>query len=1455
MSKTVKKLLSVVLAVLVLAAGFSTMLGSFVMAEPEWTYNYDELVPEFDGTAERYLANYSSGFTSSSNTRPAPESFEFFDYSGIATNISTGAFTGLRISDWFFSKSNAGAAVVYGGDVSEVHPYITYQVEPGTEFKIKYFTYEKAQWGGFNLAEKADEFYFLEFLVSSDGVNFVPVVAENSVVLKTGNGYDTVTSTVKNVGANTKYIKVQFPFDPSVVTQQYNKDTGKWADSYVPQDSFFIQKVKLTKPTNPNSQRVVSFTTGAPTINGTTTTLDKVFELWPATTGYESYLGLRGYDWSKLSANWDTYAETDRDYFLQVQPGSRFYLSFNDHPDHDVSARALVANGKIAKVEDFAWKVYSAENLEDLTDATKRTEHDIIPVSVPTKSNAVNIKYNFIVPENHTYIRIVDPISGGLDKIDYSKVEKSVGVRGNDRAMLDTIVYSPLDLSGSVTDNYFTNGTANNHAVAISGFAYIGGKVGLGQPSTPVYNLDTNLRPDDELAYAVYAAQPGTVFNAHLDLKWRGNNWGKSGYDTKAASVGAEDFYFEILTSSKNANGVDEWNLQTTLGKEGDAYVETKTKDTPGYQISFVVPEDACFVKIVSHFRGAFSDANGTYKFDDNGGIKSVSFTPLASSTEKTTYDYQSISVPYSDTYDDYYIEGDASQAIFYLAEDGKTKIYYKATDEGAVKKYPDKLYAPLKNTDSTFNTLLGSVAAGNSIQLDCATTTLNGISITYTNRSARGYLIYNVEPGTVFEAKTFMNATDKAKMDSYDVDLFEFIFSGSATQAGTYNVITNTETTLKTGSVTQNIKFIIPEGVNYIKVEFPQTTGAKGGLYANHSGWLNNVSFVPAGKSAVKLPEGVVNYDYTVVEDSQTTSVNLTNNNKANWGIYEFASHERSTIAHYEGRNLNVEKPTVGNTGLSSVYNNYSTGYSADKGGTVLRNLWGEVDPTYVIYAVKPGTEFNANFYLHPTLKATIATEIAKWKAAGDIAQDAPDTFDFVIEAATSLDGGWKNALTTDGLTNNCSLSYNVPADCNFVKVTFPQHGGVKQGVKEYNGVSYTYGMAANDLGRLLGVTFTSADATVVENDYTDKSEEVLRNETKAAFEIYNYAEVEVTENGIAASADAENAYVIYKVSNAADLVIKSAADLDISVSYDGKNYVDAQITAYQDTYTVMTIAEKVFVKVEIPNGKTITGITAATLTPTATFINAAGKKEVIELNFYGATPAPTLNTARAGYTFKNWDNTVGALYLDATFEAVYEKAETNYAITVENGTIVSVAGNAVGNTEATARFDDRVVIEAPATYSDGNMDLVFDKWVDAKGNTVSNSHKFSFLASGALALTAEYAEVKGEVNPFIYNADSAIVTDNGDKWNMSVTWSVNVPAGATIKETGIVLAATDTEMTKDAANTATMKHSSVGTGKTLMFTVTGIKDGTTRYARPYAVLADDTVIYGTTVTATDAQ
>ena len=130
MSKTVKKLLSVVLAVLVLAAGFSTMLGSFVMAEPGWTYNYDELVPEFDGTKENLLVVHRA--VGIGNHIAAPDSFEFYDYSGIATNLSAdyNNYNGIRMSEKFFSSKNeaAGGAVVYGGEAKDVHPYITYQV-------------------------------------------------------------------------------------------------------------------------------------------------------------------------------------------------------------------------------------------------------------------------------------------------------------------------------------------------------------------------------------------------------------------------------------------------------------------------------------------------------------------------------------------------------------------------------------------------------------------------------------------------------------------------------------------------------------------------------------------------------------------------------------------------------------------------------------------------------------------------------------------------------------------------------------------------------------------------------------------------------------------------------------------------------------------------------------------------------------------------------------------------------------------------------------------------------------------------------------------------------------------------------------------------------------------------------------------------------------------------------
>lgn len=1464
MSKTVKKLLSVVLAVLVLAAGFSTMLGSFVMAEPEWTYNYDELVPEFDGTNEKFLAELGSGINQNQiNTWPAPESFGFSDYFGIATNINAGS-VGIRVSDKFFSKT--GAVGNYGGEASEVHPYFTYEVEPGTAFAIQYKTYARNMWAGFNLADKAEEYRFLQILVSSDGVNFVPAKFENQETLS-GASYDVVNVNIENVGANTKYIKVQFPFDPSVVTQQYNKDTGKWADSYVPQDSFFVQKVKLTARTS--TETSISFANTKVTaykddgitpkswtpymsINGTETTkLSDIFISYPNVTGLENS-GLRCFPYNSsnkedLSQVWGYYADYKRDFFLRVQPGTRFYLSYNDHANHNEAAVSLVQNGIFEKVEDFGWAVYSAENLIDFENG-KATKHEIVPTSVPTSDTVVNIKYNFIIPENHSYIRIIDPISGGLDTITFKEGTTKIGYRGNDRVILDHIKYTPFSTTYEKEYNYCTRDgytfqpgdKATNGVYAYSGFGDGSGqKIGFAPNWETSYMFNVAgkaIRTDDQLMYVTYNVQGGTFFNAVLDVKYGADSiWYKKAYDdnnkdlrdSTSADYGKEyeDFYFEILTS---ADG-EEWNTVATLGRNEDIYIAQSISDSMKYNVGVYVPEGEKFVKILSHYRAGYATGSNNVVYNNTFAVSGAAYnaTPAEQAGE-VPYNYQA--TKYGTVYNHYI----GTNGSIYVDPNASSKVLWTAEDEGTTKQYPNVTEPALLSgatANATFNAAVGAAAAGNKLQLDYVNDTLNGISIEYdSNRKARGYLIYNVKPGTVFKAKTFMNCADKKKFDDDKVGyLFEFIFSGSATQGGDYEAITNTVTTATTGNSIENINFIVPDNVNFIKVEFPQM-GPKTttNCYGNHSAWLNNVSYVPA-----KHVEGAQTFNYA---DATVASVldDLT----------QFGAVEASTW------NLKLISGAV-------RYENYNTCMSGDVNKdscAKAANAWGSVARPYIIYEVKPGTKFFADVYFHSSKDTINNTYLPAMLADGFTTDESK--FEFTFEASASKDGGWKNAADTSGLPGNATsiMTYDVPADCKYVKVTFPQRGAIFESTDVHvtiSGVDYYKAFAGNDRATIKGVTYVPADAdVVVENDYAAKSDKVLGNGTKSEFEIYNYAEVEVTENGIAAMEDAENAFVEYKVSNNEALVIKSDDKLSFEVSYDGEKRVKAQISAYSGAYTVNTIDGKQYVRVYLDAGETITAASAAALAPTATFINAAGKKEVIELDSFGATPAPTLNTARAGYTFSGWDNAVEALYLDATFKADYDKAEETYAITVENGAILKVGKDEcpADTTEATARFDDRVVIEAPATYSDGNMDLVFDKWVDAKGNTVSNSHKFSFLASGALALTAKYADAKSDINPedYIYTNADAIATENGTKWNMSIIWRVNAPADVTITETGVVIAATETTMEVDAANTVKRAHSSTATNKTLMYTITGIDSGATRYARPYAELSDGTVIYG---------
>lgn len=1454
MSKTVKKLLSVVLAVLVLAAGFSTMLGSFVMADdPEWTYDYQTLIPEFVGTSRDHEL-LKHNVEVSDGSKLVPEEFGFYDIVSVATNARAGGSglwsenkdangnpgtvvtdtMGLRVSDSFFLNANENRWYVTNREnIDDARAYVTYEVNAGSEFRVQYLTYTEAQWSAFNLSSK--ELRFLEILVSADGVNWVPAKVENDIVKDASSqgNYDRVTATVANVGANTRFVKVQFPANPHTVT--YSQDKGQWVKNYYPQDAWFLTKVALEAPVAANTtETVVNFkdvdtdgTTVITTVNGVKTAPADVFysygklaqkgnglvaygdELWKANTTWQNKL------------TWGQIAESDREFFLLVQPGTRFNLTFTDYNSHDDIAKGLVGAGNIETTDDFAVKVFTAATKQDFANGNY-TEHKMVP-ALQNGGNGFFGTYNFIIPDGHAFVRILHPISGAIGSVmklkedgtpmEYLEANAIYNTAGNDWVHIKGITYTAPTFA--VTDDYKTNLSSNAHYKNVFELQPVANKVGLGTQ----YNNATHLlhkadaegnnvataekaRTDEQLPYVLYEVKPGTVFKANLHLKYGSNNslWRKSGYDKLAAELGFEEVHFELLTSPTGLAG--SWTTRATLGKDGDTYVENTNMDSSAYDVIFGVPENAKYVKIVLHLRGTALSGTTVVSYDDAFGVYGASFTPAETNAEMTTYTYS------SDT--------DTIAALQY----SKNPVKFLATT--------------------------GAVAAGNGVRHEESWTNIAGLGGILLDgySGGRGYLVYNVQPGTVFEARTYVSSIHKANFQGVQNGLFEYIFSGSDTVGGTYNAITNTVTDYSVNdqyktsySTLQVTSFVVPEGMNFIKIEFPATMDSTNGTWANHGGSVNWVSFVPA-----KHVENGITFDY-----SKATVASVKDD------LTQFGAIDASDWA------LKVTNNTVNYENFGTCIENVSGNYVAKVG-----KEWGKLTAPYMIFEVQPGTTFAANIFFHNNRTSINNTWLPAALAAGLITDESK--FEFTFEASASKDGGWKNAADTSSLATGKieTMLYSVPEDCKYVKITFPQRGAVitntKSVVTDGNGVERYAAASMNDMAFIEDVTyvpFGAADAYVVdENNYAAKSDKVLGNETKVEFEVYNFSEVEATANGIAAIEDAENAFVEYKVSNKEALVIKSGDELSFEVSYDGDKFVKAQVSAYSGVYTINTLDGKQYVRVSLDAGEAISAVSAAALAPTATFVTASSK-QVIELDSFGATPAPTLNTARAGYTFSGWDNTVEALYLDATFNAEYDKAEETYAITVENGVILKVGGAdcEADTTEATARFDDRVVIEAPATYSDGNMDLVFDKWTDAKGNTVSNSRKFSFLASGALALTAEYAEVKSDINPFIYNADSAIVTDNGAKWNMSVTWSVNVPAGATIKETGIVLAATETEMTKGAANTYAMKHSSVGTGKTLMFTVTGIADGATRYARPYAVLADDTVIYGTTVTATDAQ
>lgn len=247
-----------------------------------------------------------------------------------------------------------------------------------------------------------------------------------------------------------------------------------------------------------------------------------------------------------------------------------------------------------------------------------------------------------------------------------------------------------------------------------------------------------------------------------------------------------------------------------------------------------------------------------------------------------------------------------------------------------------------------------------------------------------------------------------------------------------------------------------------------------------------------------------------------------------------------------------------------------------------------------------------------------------------------------------------------------------------------------------------------------------------------------------------------------------------------------------------------------------------------------------------TVSFVGKDGKE------FYNTTvtegeavSADTIAAAAAkapaiyGYTFKGFDKDAELQNVTAnlTVTAVYEKAESTETFTVG---YTGVNGKRFEKTGV--KFDERVIV------TDENAKY----WTDGAGAVIAIGTTATIYGCADIELIAKADDAAAEPTA----TTLGFKTVAGTTSSFVVFGHINVPAGYTVTEKGVVFAskATDEagEWGIDSAKTA--KAVVTGTGVDFMGTLTGINAGKARAAKAYAVLSNGettVTVYGAVVTA----
>jgi len=895
-------------------------------------------------------------------------------------------------------------------------PYVVYEVKPGSKFEASFQlnTGADGNWNGWTkqtIAHLTGEPFEFVIEASADGTTWKAA-------------WDTSAETVKDitkvydVPADCKYVRITFPQQGNVNPQcatcnaWHLRDAAGFASYGLPVNDFaHLIGVKYVKNEPIQYDTTYDYKTLSSMGNAASLGMHSIVQTGAASLTIEGAGKGINPNWNSLNGN--AYGTLNNAYVIyEVKPGSYFEASFflasntgNVYCKQEIAA---------ATNEPFEFVIEASAT------ATGGWKNAKDTASVAESEFALEYK----VPADCSFVRITFPQKGKV-------TVGSATFATNDRAKLMGVKYfkAPEKTYNTEYDYAYVAGNANDVHLSAANKAQYGiydCSVNVaGQYAGIVLNSKSGNKIRDGLEvrydtvmssaygtlnkpYIIYEVQPGTYFEGtFLFNVGTGNSWCKEAIEAKTG----EGFDFTIEASANSTAG---W--KNAVSTSGAAATQV---------IAYAVPEDCSYVKISFPQTGYIANVmpnNATVAGNDTARVGKVRYTKAPEKTYTTEYDYSH----------------DANGAS------------YESVNANAAK------YG--------ISGASGSNAAGLVIN-----TGRNGIEPDYgkLNSNAWGtlsnpYVIYEVTPGTWFEASLYLASSTAANPSAYTKQAisaktgepFEFQISASV-DGNSWKNVKDTD-----GITDANIKFeyLIPDDCNFVKVTFPQKGKISG---VPHNGNASDLKTLQANDLArlvkvrytAPVPEYNTSYDYTT--NLVTAGTGLTGGHGA----------------------------SIGAVGLSEglYYDEKKGGHGINAGRSQIMNApWGTTE-FFIIYEVVPGTKFEADVLLK-----TNPAGIGVWNTwtKETFAHLAGEPWEFKIEASASDTSGWKNALTTATQTSDMhTMEYQVPDDCKFVKITFPQKGRVEpycEACGKYHlrdASTASLGLQGDDLARLRAVRFTAPE------------------------------------------------------------------------------------------------------------------------------------------------------------------------------------------------------------------------------------------------------------------------------------------------------------------------------------------------------------------------------------------